>query len=216
MKDKTKWIIALFFVIGTVIGFGIMEYMKKEELAGGVIEMPEDKKSGATGVSMGIPEIDGKFVLLNNNGETVTQDDFKGQYKLIFFGFTFCPAVCPTELGRMAIIMSILGGDSNKVQPLFISIDPERDTPEVIGAYVPQFHPRLIGLTGSVEQIEAVKESFKVFAAKAENEMMDEYMMDHSTYMYLMSPDNKLLKLYSTSDGVESIVQDIKGLLAQE
>jgi len=209
------WRIALFFVIGAVIGLGLMEYMKSQELAGGVIEMPKDDKAEATGMSLGVPEIGGEFVLLNEQGETVTQDDFKTHYKLIFFGFTFCPAVCPTELGRMAKIMEALGDDARKVQPLFITIDPERDTPEVIKEYVPQFHPRLVGLTGSVEQIDAVKESFKVYASKTENEMMDGYMMDHSSFMYFTSPDNQLLKLFSTKDEVGFIAESVGSIIGR-
>lgn len=209
------WRIALFFVVGAVIGLGLMEYMKSQELAGGVIEMPKDDKAEATGMSLGVPEIGGEFVLLNEQGETVTQDDFKTHYKLIFFGFTFCPAVCPTELGRMAKIMEALGDDARKVQPLFITIDPERDTPEVIKEYVPQFHPRLVGLTGSVEQIDAVKESFKVYASKTENEMMDGYMMDHSSFMYFTSPDNQLLKLFSTKDEVGFIAESVGSIIGR-
>ncbi len=203
------WRIALFFVIGAIIGLGLMEYMRSQELAGGVIEIPKDEKTKMTGMSFGVPEIGGEFVLLNHKGETVTHNDFKAHYKLIFFGFTTCPAICPVELGRMANIMDALGKDAEKVQPIFITIDPERDTQEVIKDYVPQFHPKLIGLTGSVEQIEAVKASFKVTASKADNEMMGEYMMNHSTFMYFMSPDNQLLKLYSTKDEVEFIASDL-------
>lgn len=209
------WRIALFFVIGAVIGsaivFGITGYMKSQELAGGVIDMPEDKKAETTGMSLGVPDIGGEFELVNQDGETVTQDHYKDHYKLVFFGFTYCPAVCPTELSRMAKVLEALGEEgAAKIQPIFISVDPERDTPEVIKEYVPQYHPRLVGLTGTSEQIQAAKDSFKVFATKVENEMMDGYMVDHSSYTYFMSPENTLIKLYSTKDTIDFIAEDIK------
>jgi len=196
---------------------GITQYQKTQELAGGVIEMPEEKKEAkATGMSLGVPELGGDFELVNQDGETVTQENYADQYKLIFFGFTYCPAVCPTELGRMAKIMEGLGELEDKVQPMLISIDPERDTPEIIKAYVEQYHPKLVGLTGSQEQIDAVKDSFKVYASKVENEMMDEYMMDHSSFMYFMSPENNLIKLYSTKDKVGTMTEEIKAILQNE
>jgi len=153
----------------------------------------------------------GAFTLVNHNGKTVTQDDFSDTHKLVFFGFTYCPAICPTELQKITLILGDLEEEiSSKITPVFITIDPERDTTEQLKQYVEQFHPRLVGLGGSPEQIAAVKKSFRVYATKVENEMMDEYMMDHSSFMYFMDHDNKLVAMYPSTDTAEDVADDIR------
>ena len=125
----------------------------------------------------------GDFTLVDQDGKTVTQADFADSYKLVFFGFSYCPSICPTELQKITLVLGDLGDEiANKITPIFISVDPERDTPEQLKQYVVQFNPRLVGLTGTPEQIEAVTKSFRIYATKVENDMMDEYMMDHSSF----------------------------------
>src|SRR3546814_5055281 len=101
------------------------------------------------------------------------------------FGFTYCPDVCPTELSQMATTMDLLGEDAQKLQPVFVTIDPERDTVEAIGQYVGQFHPRMVGLTGTPEQIAAAAKAYRVYYSKSKQEGGD-YTMDHSTFLYLL------------------------------
>lgn len=157
--------------------------------------------------------IGGPFTLVDQNGRTVTEKDFPG-WLLIYFGFTYCPAVCPTELQKMATVMKKLGPDkAAKIRPLFISIDPERDTPEALKGYVAMFDPRLEGLTGTVEQIEAVKREWRVYAAKVQDPGASDYTMDHSSFTYLMSPDGRLAGLYKAQDKAEDIARDIAGKL---
>ena len=158
-------------------------------------------------------DIGGDFTLLNENGETITQAAYDGQYKLIYFGFTFCPAICPTELQKITSALKKME-DSHpelaaKIQPLFISIDPERDTPDVMREYVSLFHPRLDGLTGSSEQIAQVKKDYRIYAQKVQDENMSDYTMDHSSFIYLMAPDNRLINIYKIEDSAEYIHQDI-------
>ncbi len=204
MKNRLiRWMVllAIGFGIGSIIGL----YQSKEELKTEAISRsPDDKDVKEKS------EIYGSFSLVDHNGQEVAQDNYVGSYKLIFFGFTFCPAICPTELQKMNIIMNELGELSEKITPIFISIDPDRDTPEVMKEYVEQFNPRLVGLTGTQEQINAVKKSFKVYAKKVENDMMDYYMMDHSSFLYFMDKDNNLLAMYPAKDTAVKIAENIK------
>lgn len=168
------------------------------------------KAQNRSTIQRGSIDIGGEFTLVNQDGEEVTQDDFKDTYKLIFFGFTYCPAVCPTELQKMKLVMEELGPLADKFTPIFISVDPERDTVQVVKDYVTQFHPKMVGLTGSEEQIEEVKKAYRVYASKVENDMMDGYMIDHSSFMYFMDKGNKMLALYPSTDTAVEIAEDIK------
>ena len=224
MKNRIgRWIVLL--IIGLSIGSAIGYFQAQEELDGGVIPLsPDDQGLNATilkkpeskatkGAVVGTSDIGGHFSLTDHNGNAVTEADFSNAYKLVFFGFTYCPAVCPTELQKVAAVMEQLGEQSGQITPLFITVDPERDTAEVMKQYVEQFHPSLVGLTGSMEQTEAVKDAYKVFAAKVENEMMDEYMMDHSAFLYFMDKENRMIALYPSKDTAQDIAKDIQSRL---
>lgn len=152
--------------------------------------------SGTTGVNAGGMQIGGDFTMVDHTGKTVTQDDFAGQYKLIYFGYSYCPDVCPSELQRMVAALDMAGGAADDVLPVFVSIDPARDTPEQLAEYVPMFHPRMVGLTGSAEQVAAMADAWKIYYARAEAEGSTNYLMDHSSYIYLMGPDDAPLKIF--------------------
>lgn len=140
--------------------------------------------------------IGGPFELVDHKGNTVTDKDFLGSYTLVYFGYTFCPDVCPTSLQTAATALEMLPmRKSNKVVSLFITIDPERDTPEVMGEYIKHFHKSLIGLTGTQEQIKQAAKAYKIYYKKVveEGKQEDEYLMDHSAFQYLMGPDGKYL-----------------------
>ncbi len=140
-----------------------------------------------------LDNIGGPFTLVDQNGKTVTEADFSGRYMLVYFGYTSCPDVCPTALNIMSDALEKLGSDQEKVVPVFISIDPERDTPDKMKEYVAQFNPRLVGLTGTTEQIAAVTKAYKVYAAKlqVEGSAKDDYSMDHSSFIFFIGPDSK-------------------------
>ncbi len=205
-----RWVFLL--VIGLGIGSVIGYFQAQEEMGGGVITLSPNDRAGASPISRDntSSNVGGAFTLINQNGEEVTQDTYAETYKLIFFGFTFCPAVCPTELQKLAVIMDDLGPMADQVTPIFVSVDPERDTPEVMKDYVTQFHPKLVGLTGSQEQIDAVKDLYKVYSSKVENDMMDGYMVDHSAFLYLMDKNNKMISLYPAKDTAQDIAKDLK------
>jgi len=169
--------------------------------AAGVVQLPP-------GISLG-----GAFSLTRQDGVAVTERDYANQWMLIYFGFTFCPDVCPTELGRMADVMDMLGPLAGRVTPVFITIDPERDRPDNLADYVSRFHPRLQGLTGTTEQIAAVARQFRVFYARANSPNTTDYLMDHSSFIYLVGPDNRVRSLFRPDTAVDGMARMIIGQL---
>lgn len=149
----------------------------------------------------------GPFTLTNHMGESVTQDTYAGQYRLMYFGFTYCPAVCPTGLQKITAALKGLGAEGHKVLPIFVTVDPERDTAEVMKNYVAMFHPRLVGMTGTPEQIKAVLKGYKIYAAKVEDPAMSDYTMDHSAFTYLIGPDNNLLHIFKHEDKADDMTK---------
>jgi protein SCO1/2 len=154
--------------------------------------------------------VGGPFRLTDHTGKAVSDADYRGKHLLIYFGYTFCPDVCPTELSTMAAALDALGPTAERIQPLFISIDPERDTVAHLAEYVPLFHPRLTGLTGTPEQIRTVTRDFRVYAAKAPGSGGEGYLMDHSSFVYLMGPDGKFVAVFPGGTGPEKMAADIK------
>jgi cytochrome oxidase Cu insertion factor (SCO1/SenC/PrrC family) len=150
-----------------------------------------------SGISSGTALVGGPFTLTDQTGRKVTDKDFLGKYMLVFFGYTYCPDICPTELQVMSAALDSLGPKADVIQPVFITIDPQRDTPEVLKQYVGNFHPRLMGLTGTPEDIASVAKTYRVFFNRVENSASDTYLMDHSTIMYLMDPQGRFLKHFS-------------------
>ncbi|WP_310498593.1 SCO family protein [Sandarakinorhabdus sp.] len=137
--------------------------------------------------------IGGAFSLIDQTGRKVTDKDFAGQYRLIYFGYTFCPDVCPTDVAMMTKGLNAFAAsnasDAAKVQPIFITIDPVRDTPAALAPFVAAFHPRLIGLTGTPAQIAAVSRTFGVYGKRMPGGDDQNYLMDHSAMLYLFGPD---------------------------
>lgn len=138
----------------------------------------------------------GEFDLIDENGKTIKAIDFKGPYHLIYFGYTYCPDICPTELNTLTLALEELGAEAHQIQPLFISVDPERDTPELLKEYVKLFHPKLKGYTGTQAQITKIAKAFNVYYTKFNDEASNDYLIDHSTFFYLLNPEGKLVTMY--------------------
>jgi protein SCO1/2 len=132
---------------------------------------------------------------------------------LIYFGYTFCPDVCPTELQAMSQAIDGLGDEAGKVTPVFITVDPERDTVEQLAGYAEHFHPRLIALTGTTEQVAAAAKAYRVYYRKVEDESTTDYMMDHSSIIYLMGPNGRFLTHFSYGTGPDKMAEKIREYL---
>jgi protein SCO1/2 len=140
--------------------------------------------------------IGGPFTLTNQDGKTVRDTDFRGKYLLVYFGYTYCPDLCPTGLESIAHSLDELGADAKKVQPLFITVDPARDTPAKLKEYVASFSSGIVALTGTPEQIASVAKAYQVYYAKGENVDDGQYLMDHSTLIYLMDPSGAFVTTF--------------------
>ncbi|RJG15792.1 SCO family protein [Massilia cavernae] len=153
------------------------------------------------------------FALTDHNGKPRTLADFKGKLVIVFFGFTQCPDVCPTTLSEMAGAMQQLGKQADDVQVLFITVDPERDTQELLAQYVPAFDKRFLGLRGTPEQTAKVGKEFKVFYAKVPGKEPGSYTMDHTAASYVFDRNGKVRLFVRYGQGVEPLVHDLKQLL---
>lgn len=197
---------SILCAIGLLIGAAI-----------GLITIMGERKPSTPVATVNAANVGGPYSLIDQDGKTRTEKDFKDTYKLIYFGFTFCPAICPTELQKIAQALKTLPEAAQaKVQPIFITIDPERDTPAILKNYVALFDKRMIGLTGTVAQIEDVKKSYKIYGAKVpppEGSAADEYSMDHSSFIYFMTPDDQLISLFKTEDGAETVADKVAATL---
>ncbi|WPB56595.1 SCO family protein [Xylophilus sp. GOD-11R] len=156
------------------------------------------------------------FSLPDANGKVRTLDEFKGKVVAVFFGYTQCPDVCPTTLAEMVEIKTQLGADADKLQTVFITVDPERDTPEILQAYMANFDPGFIALRPSPEQLVAVAKDFKVYYKKVEGTAPGSYSMDHSAATYLYDPQGRLRLYAKYGGGSAPLAADIKLLLQQQ
>ncbi|MCS6931589.1 MAG: SCO family protein [Acetobacteraceae bacterium] len=167
----------------------------------GVLALPE-------GVSLG-----GPFRLTDHTGRAVTEADFAGGFSLVYFGFTYCPDVCPTELGTMAAALDLLGEAASRITPILVTIDPARDTPAQLADYVSRFHPRLVGLTGSESEVAEIARRFRVFYARVHPPDSTEYLMDHSSFIYLVGPDFRARAIFRPNTDPEAMAAAIRARL---
>ena len=165
-------------------------------------------------LSIGKATVGGPFTLTDHTGRRVTDKDFRGQHLLVFFGFTYCPDVCPSGLQVMTAALEELGPKAEKITPIFISVDPERDTPEQLALYVSSFHPRLVGLTGTPEEIQQVAKAYRVYYKKVEDEGSTAgYTIDHTSIIYLMSPTGEFITHFTHATPVSAMVEQLEKVL---
>lgn len=201
----------LFMLVGiAVVAFVIA-------LAGSEYFASRSVKTSDTGMPTdGAPTVGGPFTLVNQNGEEVSDTDFRGQNMLIFFGYTYCPDVCPTALSDMAAALEMLGEEkASKVTPVFITVDPARDTSDHLKEYVSFFHPRLVGLTGTEDQIKAVVRAYRVYASLNDPSGDDplDYLVDHTSIIYLVGPDGNLVTHFSHGTTSDAMAERLGQLL---
>ena len=205
---RLSWVVLALLIVGVAIlmyasGFKLDDVAK-------LPQKPEDQLAGGT------PTIGGPFTLVDQNGKTVTDKDFRGQYLVIYFGYTYCPDVCPTSLTNMSDALDLLGDTAARVTPMLITIDPVRDTPEHLKEYATYFHPRLHALTGSPEQIAAVTKAYRVYYSKVKGEdaTEDDYLMDHSSVTYVMGPDGMFRLHFSHGTDAETMASRLRDILS--
>ena len=159
--------------------------------------------------------VGGPFTLTDQHGADVTEQDFAGRHMLIYFGYTYCPDFCPMSLSNMTQALDLLPPEhAEQVVPIFITVDPERDTVAQLAEYAPLFHPRLVALTGTPEATKAAAQAYRVYFAKAGDDGSDAYLMDHSTFIYLMGPDGRYVRHFAHNAAPEEIAEAIETALA--
>lgn len=176
-----------------------------------MVDLPNKPIAGRGGIHDDVP-IGGKFTLTDHNGNKFSSQQMNGHLSLVYFGFTYCPDICPTSLNKLSEVITTLDKYQIDIIPIFISVDTERDTPAILKEYLSHFHPKLIGLTGTAEEVKYVAEIYKVFYAKVtpSEGNSSNYMIDHSSFVYLMDKNGKYLKHFYMSDSAEEIVNYIR------
>ena len=154
------------------------------------------------------------FSLPDQNGKTRTLEDFRGKVVVVFFGFSQCPDVCPTTLAELAQVKKALGPDGDKVQGVFVTVDPERDKPELLKAYLESFDPGFVALRGSPEQLKETAKEFKIYYAKVPGKTPDSYTMDHTAASFLFDPQGRVRVFSRYGAGASALMGDIKALIA--
>lgn len=163
---------------------------------------------GTQTISIDKVELGGPFTLTDQDGEKRSDSEFRGKYMLIFFGYTFCPDVCPTTLAVMAAALDKMGSGADRIAPIFISVDPERDKPEVLKAYLSAFGPRFVGLTGTEEEIAATAKAYRVYIQAHKDEGQN-YTVDHSGVVYLMDKSGAFRANYSLDASPDKLAADL-------
>ena len=159
--------------------------------------------------------IGGPFALTDQNGVHRTDTDFRGKLMLVYFGFTYCPDICPTDLQQMALAVDQLGPAGETVQPVFITVDPARDTVEHLKDYMALFHPRFVGLTGDAAAIRQAARAYRVYYEKVEREDKSDYTLDHSVFIYLMDRDGRYLGFFPPGTSAERLAETMRSHLPE-
>ena len=185
-------IIAIVALVMVITALGSIWYLTRN-LGGGADVFAQCRMGAVAG---GSSAIGGPFELVSETGETVTDKDIITEPSLLYFGYTFCPDVCPLDTARNAEAVTILEERGQMVQPVFISVDPERDTPEIMAEFTDIMHPRMIGLTGSAEQVKAASQAYRTYYKKQDDGDPEYYLIDHSTFSYLVLPEHGFVEYF--------------------
>ena len=173
------------------------------------LHAPADRFEACRATSVAGGDIGGAFTLVDHNGKTVTDQDVITGPTLIYFGYTYCPDFCPMDTERNAIAVEILDERGVEVHPVFVTIDPERDTPELLAEYAQSFHPRMTGLTGSLEQVAAASRAYKTYYKKQDSDDDEFYLVDHSTFSYLVFPEEGFVELFRRDTAPDALADQI-------
>ncbi len=190
-----------------LLAFGVAAWLWTERGPAGTAQVGGSSTSGAASIG-------GPFALVDQHGQPRSDRDFRGRYMLIYFGYTYCPDFCPTSLTTMTAALDLLAQSdaalARRVVPLLITVDPERDTVEALAAYATHFHESLVALTGTAAQVAAAAEAYRVYYAKVEDPGAADYLVDHSTFIFLMDPDGRYLTHFPPGVAPEAIAEALK------
>uniref|UniRef100_A0A1A7XJW7 SCO cytochrome oxidase deficient homolog 2 n=1 Tax=Iconisemion striatum TaxID=60296 RepID=A0A1A7XJW7_9TELE len=201
LKPRTRLLVSLLFGGGLLAAWWCVDSEKQQKLR---LQRVEQLRKAAVG--------QGTFSLLDHTGRRRTKQDFLGSWVLMYFGFTHCPDICPDELEKLSAVVSALDQHPSvpPVQPIFITVDPERDDVAALARYVKDFHPRLIGLTGSVEEVKLAGRDYRVYASPGPKDEDGDYIVDHTILIYLVSPDGLFLDYYNRMKSQNQIVDSVR------
>lgn len=199
MPRRLRLVVALAAaLIGVAIGFALQSYLFDSRQSSAVFS----------------PQVGGPFSLRDHEDRAVSDATYRGKTQLIFFGYTNCPDICPLGLARIAEVMDALGADAAKVQPIFITVDPRRDTPAVMKSYVEHFDPRMVGLTGTSEQVTAAAKAFRVyFKIHGDPATNPNYLVDHSGFIYVMNREGGFVGTFAPESAIDTAVKLIRRAL---
>lgn len=202
MDNRTLRLFAVSAVLAVTVGLGAGAYFAFAPRDGDPFA---DCRSGT--VAGGAATIGGLFTLVNGEGQPVTDRDVLTDPTLVYFGYTFCPDICPTDLARNALVADDLAARGIKVGQVFVTIDPARDTPDVVRDFAAAVHPDLVGLTGTAEEIAAAAAAYRVYYRQAD--ASEYYLMDHSTFTYLVDPAHGFLEFYGSDAAPEAMAASV-------
>lgn len=196
------------FILFLVVGSGLTYFFRSEK------EKLKLRKEAEANRGVGKPLIGGPFDLVDQDGNQFTQENLKGKFSIIYFGFTHCPDICPDELDKLGIMLDELKKSGIQLQPIFITCDPARDSPEIIKDYLSEFHPDIIGLTGTYDNVKKCCRNYRVyFSTPRDLKPGQDYLVDHSIFFYLMDPEGEFIDVlgrnYEAEGAVEKIRKDI-------
>ncbi|MCH9764650.1 MAG: SCO family protein [Alphaproteobacteria bacterium] len=199
-------ILIVLVVLGAIVGGATALLMMSSS---------QDPNFGQTVRSTGKALIGGPFSLIDHTGKRVTNNDFRGKKMLIYFGFTHCPDICPGSLQVISAALDKLGSQADAVTPIFMTVDPERDTQKVMAEYVASFHPRLVGLTGTKDEIEqTVKKTYRIYYKKVANpDQPDAYTVDHASMIYLMDERGEFVKFFAHPTSADDLAEQMRPYL---
>ncbi|KAK4453384.1 SCO1/SenC-domain-containing protein [Podospora aff. communis PSN243] len=199
-----SWKAGILFVL---TGGGLLYYFEREK------ERMQAKRIAESQKGVGAPKVGGPFQLINQDGKTVTEQDLKGRYSLVYFGFTHCPDICPEELDKMARMFDVVQAERpDGLLPVFVTCDPARDGPKELKEYLAEFHPAFIGLTGTYDQIKAMCKAYRVyFSTPSQVKPGQDYLVDHSIYFYLMDPEGDFVEALGRQHSPDQAAKIILG-----
>lgn len=210
----TRWT-ALGLIVLVTLGIACVEFGPKASLERRTQPVSDIAPAWTVAVPGGV-SIGGPFNLVDHNGRPVTDAAYRGRWMLVFFGYTDCPEDCPLTLQKMAIALNALGPLADRIAPLFITVDPARDTPDRLTTYLANFGARIIGLTGNSEQIAAVAKAYRVYYSPAEHEQSGADLVGHSTFLYLMNPSGRLDALLRPDISADQLAAALRAQLAAQ